>query len=485
MIGGKMLPGRIKAQSLRVRMMLLFTSVVGVLLTLSYLAFFGLLVHEIPKQLNRQLLETGRPLVSDIVTEPNAQDINRLDIPGEFFELLDASGNVLQRSANLSGPIDLTGLTVKSSHPVFGIATIGNTQQVRAALIPFQQGSVLRVLVVAIPTLGTNAVYDSFGRIALFFLPLSLLLTAGISALYVGRSLAPITALTEHAALMASQVKNPKGFWTPLPVSSPHDELGRLAVTFNDLLQGVDSAVRQLRQFVTDASHELRTPIAVLHGETELLLSKPRSVEDYQRTLHVFDDEFKKLTRIVEGLFTLSMADAGQLHLMSEPLYVNEVLEDACTLASYRARAKKIVVVRELNEGIASTGDEAFLHQMFLILLDNAVKYSGDGTQVRVTLAQQDGSIRVRFEDQGIGVPTEHLGRIFERFYRAAPAGNGEAHSGGLGLAIAQAIAQAHGGSIACESTPGTGSTFTVILPVVVPVIPSVELQPKQKLMFT
>jgi len=475
----------IKIQSLRIRMMLLFTTVVGVLLALSYLAFFGLLVHEIPKQLNRQLLETGRPLVSDIITEPNAQDINRLDIPGEFFELLDASGNVLQRSANLGAPIDLTGLTVNAVQPVFGIATFGNAQQVRVALIPFQQGNQLRALVVAIPTVGTNAVFDSFGRIALFLFPLSLLMTAGISALYVGRSLAPITALTQHAALMAKQVKNPKGFWAPLPVSSPHDELGHLAVTFNDLLRGVDSAVRQLRQFVTDASHELRTPLAVLHGETELLLSKPRSAEEYQKNLHVFDGEFKKLTRIVEGLFTLSMADAGQLHLMSEPLYVNEVLEEACGLASYRARAKNIAVVRELNEGIAFTGDEAFLHQMFLILLENAVKYSADGTQVRVTLTQQDEIIRARFEDQGIGVSNEHLGRIFERFYRAAPPGNGEAYSGGLGLAIAQAIAQAQGGSIECESTPGVGSTFTVFLPVATTMAPGNDVQPKQKLMFT
>ena len=474
-----------KIQSLRVRMMLLFTTVVGVLLALSYLAFFGLLVHEIPEQLNRQLLETGRPLVSDIVTEPNAQDINRLDIPGEFFELLDGSGGVLQRSANLADSIDLDGINLNATGPVFGIAKIGSAQTFRVALIPFQQASKRRVLVVGIPTLGTNAAFGSFSSIALFLFPLSLLLTAGISALYVGRSLAPITALTQHAALMADQVKNPKGFWTPLPVSSPHDELGRLAVTFNDLLQGVDSAVRQLRQFVTDASHELRTPLAVLHGETELLLSKPRSVEDYQKTLQVFDGEFKKLTRIVEGLFTLSMADAGQLHLMSEPLYVNEVLEEACTLASYRARTKNITVVRELNEGIASTGDEAFLHQMFLILLDNAVKYSSEGTRVRVTLAQQNGIIRAQFQDQGIGVPSEHLDRIFERFYRAAPPGTGEAHSGGLGLAIAQAIAQAQGGSIECESTLGLGSTFTVVLPVVAPAATSIESQPKQKLIFT
>jgi signal transduction histidine kinase len=294
----------------------------------------------------------------------------------------------------------------------------------------------------------------------------SLLVTAVISALYVGRSLAPIAALTEHAALMANRVTNREGFWRPLPISSPHDELGRLAQTFNHLLESVDAALRQLRQFVTDASHELRTPLSVLHGETELMLSKARTAEEYRETLCVFDGEFKKLTRIVEGLFTLSMADAGQLHLVSDPLYINETLEEACALVSFHARAKNIRILRDLDQEIPYVGDEAFLHQLFLILLDNAVKYSPSDTSVRVTLDFRDGEIRAAFADQGLGISPEHLPFIFERFYRAAPQSSGEAQSGGLGLAIAQAIVRAQGGSIECQSAPGVGSTFTVVLPI-------------------
>jgi signal transduction histidine kinase len=472
-----------KANTLRFRMMLLFCTVVGVLLAGSYLAFWGLLAHEIPNQLNRQLLETARPIIADLISEPDAQDIKRLDIHGEFFELMDPVGQVLQRSKNLASPIDLKGINPAVSGPTFGIAAIGNSESVRVALIPLQQGTQPRVLAVAIPTVGTNGVLESFGSIALLLLPLSLLLTAGISALYVGRSLAPITALTEHAALMAKRVTNRQGFWTPLPVSSPHDELGRLAETFNQLLQGVDSAVRQLRQFVTDASHELRTPLAVLHGETELLLSKPRSAEDYRQTLCVFDGEFKKLTRIVEGLFTLSMADAGQLHLASEPLYINEVLEEVCALVSSRARTKNIAIERELHQEMPYFGDEALLHELFLIFLDNAIKYSPSGTRVEVTLENHDAMIRARFRDQGIGISKEHLPFIFERFYRAAPSTSGEAQSGGLGLSIAQAIACAQGGFIECESTIGAGSIFTLILPAISP--RECVLEPKQKLILS
>jgi signal transduction histidine kinase len=467
-------------------MMLLFCSVVGVLLAGSYLAFWGLLAHEVPAQLNRQLLDTARPVVADIITESNAQDVNRMDIPGEFFELLDSGGHVLQHSLNLANPIALKEFGPSLSGPVFGLAVLGSSQPVRVAVIPFQQADhQQRFLVVAIPILGTTGALQSFRNVALLLLPLSLLLTAGISAFFVGRSLKPITALTQHAGLMAKRVTNRQGFWTPLPVSSPHDELGRLAETFNHLLQGVDSAVLQLRQFVTDASHELRTPIAVLQGETELLLSKPRTAEEYQKALHVFDDEFKKLTRIVEGLFTLSMADAGQLHLECEPMYVNEVLEEACALVSSRARARSISIVRELNQEVAYFGDEAFLHQLFIIFLDNAIKYSADGTQVHVTLDQRDDLIRVSFEDQGIGISDQHLPFIFERFYRAAPSSNGETHSGGLGLAIAQAIARAQGGSIECRSTAGIGSTFTVVLHAAIPAKDNTDEQPKQKLIFS
>jgi signal transduction histidine kinase len=351
-------------------------------------------------------------------------------------------------------------------------------------MIPFRQGAQQRVLAVAIPMFGTNRVLDTFGGIALLLFPLSLILTAAISAFYVGKSLEPVKALTQHAALMAKRVTNHQGFWTPLPVASRNDELGRLAETFNHLLQGVDSAVRQLRQFVTDASHELRTPLAVLHGETELILTKPRSADEYRNTLATFDGEIKKLTRIVEGLFTLSMADAGQLHLECEPLYINEVLEEACALITPRARSRNISVVRELNQEIAYNGDEAFLHELFLIFLDNALKYSNDGTQVCVALDKQNGTIRVRFEDQGIGIPAEHLPRIFERFYRAAPASSSDNHSGGLGLSIAQAIVRAQGGSIECESSPGAGSLFTIIFPVTFSAENTPENKAKQKLIL-
>jgi len=455
-----------KARTLRFRMIVLFCSVVAALLALSYLAFWALLDHEVRVQLDRQLEETARPIIADLISEPTVEDVNNLNIADEYFEILTPSGQVLQRSKNLSAPIDLKNVSTALSQPTFTVGSIADGHHVRVALIPYPQMGQPLVLAVAVRTSRFGSTLENFGSVTLLIFPLSLLLTAAISTFYVSKSLAPITELTNHAALMAKRVTNREGFWTPLPVSTRHDELSLLAETINQLLQRVDSSVRPLRQFVTDASHELRTPLSVLHGETQLLLSKPRSADEYRKTLCEFDDEFKKLTHIVEGLFTLSVADAGQLRLASEPLYLDEVLEEACALVAARANAKNIVISCELKPDIAFFGDEAFLRQLFLIFLDNAIKYSTDHKFIKVSLEKDDTNIRVRFADQGIGISFKHLPFIFERFYRASPSSNGGAHqSGGLGLAIARAIVEVHGGSIQCESVLGAGSTFTITLP--------------------
>jgi two-component system, OmpR family, sensor kinase len=459
-------------RSLRFRMMVLFSAVVGALLAGSYLSVLALLYTEVRVQLDRQLVEIIRPVMADLIAEPEVGDINQLNLPNQYFEVLDPSGKVLQQSVNLRGKnLGLSSGALDSAQTTFKTIEGGDRGRLRVILAPFRQGTEQVFLALAVPLRGIDRVLESFGTIIMVLAPLSLLLTAAFSAWYVGRALAPITALTQRAEQMAERVSSPerRKLWTPLVVKRPDDELGRLAETFNRMAAGVDTALSQLRQFVSDASHELRTPLAVLQGETELVLSQPRSAEEYVGTLHTIDDELKKLSRIVQGLFTLSMADAGQLRLARDPLYLNEVLDEACALILPRAQAKKIAIQPELSQEVPYLGDEAFLRQLFLIFLDNAVKYSPPRTSVKVKLAAEDGIVRAVFEDQGMGIPKEEQQRIFERFYRGFQAGPDEGQSGGLGLAIAQAIARSQGGSVECESTPGVGSTFTVTLPMVRP----------------
>jgi signal transduction histidine kinase len=449
-------------------MMLLFCAVVGILLAASCFGYYALLQREVSLQLDRQLQGAAAPVLRDLISEPNSQDINEFNLIDEYFELIDSSGRILQRSRNLDERMKQLEIDFRSSSKTV-CQTIRQHDGVtmRGCSIPFQRTAQTFFLLVSTPTREAEQALSNFSRVTFVLLPVSLLLTAVISAWYVGRSLQPIADLTAHAIQMTKRVSDPQrqGDLLLLPVKNPHDELGRLAATFNELLVHVDSALGQLRQFVSDASHELRTPLAVLQGETELLLSKCDLPANNAKTLALIHDELRKLSRIVESLFTLAMADAGQLRLAAEALYLNEVLEETCGLADQFARSKNITIGRRLQREIPYLGDEASFRELFFIFLDNAIKYSPRGSEIHVEIESQDNLIRVSFRDHGIGISPEHLPHIFERFYRVVENGAGETRSGGLGLAIAQAIVTSQRGTIQCESIIGVGSKFTVGLP--------------------
>lgn len=398
-----------RSTKIRLRMVILFCATAGLLLGVCYAGFYLLFQRVVREQLDARLNEIAAPVIADISGEPEDKDVDLLDIPDEYFEVLDKSGSVLQRSKNLHVNLPLD--------PKPGLQTIylPGEGEIRLSIIPFQAGEENWFFVAGESVRTVDSALATLRRFALALLPISL---AGTAIVF--------------------------GFYS------------------NNLLNRIDAVVRQLRQFVSDASHELRTPLSVLQGETELLLSRPRAPAEYETATRVMDSELKKLSRIVEGLFTLSMADAGQLRIMSEPLYLEEVLEESCGLAAGLANQKKIRIERALERDVLFHGDATFLRQLFLIFLDNAIKYSPAGKKVTVTLKKADG-VRIEFRDEGIGISKEDQFRIFERFFRAAP--SGETQSGGLGLSIAQAIVQAHHGTIECESTLGAGSLFTIRLP--------------------
>jgi two-component system OmpR family sensor kinase len=464
--------------SLRFRMIFLFCLVVGVLFAGTYVIIYSVFSREIEGQLDRGLRKAAQPIVADLVANPSRQDVFELDLPYEYFELLDASGDVLRSSKNLQGKhLEFDRALLNPSKIVFRTLTPEKDRRLRMAVVPFLLGKAQWYLAIAVPRRDTEEALETFRHTLIILWPATLLLIGLVALWYVSRSLRPIVNLTQNAAQLAEALAHPEKHVThmPLVITHPRDEVGQLSQTFNLLFDNVKAALGQLRQFVTDASHELRTPLAVVRGETELILSEKREPEDYEKTLFIIENEVKLLQRIVDGLFTLSMADAGQLRLAKQEVFVDEILEEACEMALALARPKGITIEHEIKHEILYVGDEAFLRQLFLIFLENAVKYSPPNTRVRAKLDCDDQSIRVDIHDQGLGIPPEHLPHIFERFYRASPNGGGT-RSGGLGLAIAQAIARALGGTIRCQTEVGHGSTFSVLLPVA----PAVELESRE-----
>ena len=453
-------------RSLRSRMMILFCAVVGVLLAVSFAGFYFMFGSVLHRQLDQQLTETAAPIIADLVADPAELDVEQLDIKGQYFEVIDDSGRVTQRSKNLSTPLALAVSHTDSGVVAFQTLSVPDLGEIRVGAVPFVAAGRSLRLVVGASTHDVESALETLRRSALILFPLSLLLTAAISGVYASRSLRPVAELTRHAAGMIERLSKASSTnGSPsADVGADSDELQALAHTFNRLFVSLETVVGQLRQFVSDASHELRTPLSVLRGETELLLTRSRSTAEYESALRIIDGELKKLSHIVDGLFTLSMADAGQLRVLAEPLYLEEVLEETCALAAPMASYKQIRIERKLQRDVRFSGDAAFLRQLFLIFIDNAIKYSPTGTRLKVSLAVGP-DVLIRFQDEGIGIPREYQPRIFERFFRVSQTGSGETQSGGLGLSIAQAIVQAHNGTIECESEPGIGSIFTVRLP--------------------
>jgi heavy metal sensor kinase len=294
-------------------------------------------------------------------------------------------------------------------------------------------------------------------------IPLLLVLSTLGGYLLARKSLQPVAVMTERAAHISATTLHER-----LPVANPSDELGRLAGVFNDLLARVGAAFEQQRQFIADASHELRTPVAIARGEAELALSRDeRTTEELRAALRTVREEMLALQRIVEDLFLLARAHAGERLVSPSEMYLGDLCAE-CVRSMRTLAARKQITVRYVgSDELPMRGDEALLRRLLLNLLDNAIKYTPAGGSVTITARAENGSYVLEVADTGGGVPAESKERVFDRFYRAQRARElGEPSSGaGLGLAIAKWIAQAHAGTLTLEKSDATGSVFRVTLP--------------------
>jgi two-component system OmpR family sensor kinase len=296
--------------------------------------------------------------------------------------------------------------------------------------------------------------------------PLALIL-ASLGGYFLARkSLAPVAAMSARAASIGAANLGER-----LPVINERSELGRLAQTINELLTRLDHSFEQQRRFMADASHELRTPVAIMCGESEVALSQAaRSTEEYRESLSILHDEGRRLTRIVEELFLLARADAGQYRFTPTPFYIDEAVGE-CVRAVRSLAAQRGIELhyRHTDDELFFRGDEGLIRQMVLNLLDNAIKYTPRGGQVSVRLESSGDNYRISVIDTGAGIPPEAQPHIFGRFYRADKArrrdGETDGSGAGLGLAIALWVAEMHGGRITVERTGKSGTTFVISLP--------------------
>lgn len=274
------------------------------------------------------------------------------------------------------------------------------------------------------------------------------------------KALAPVATLTEAARTVTE-----RNLHRELPRTHNHDELDQLAEVLNGMTARLNDSFTRIRDFTLHASHELKTPLTVLCGETESELRDESLSPALRERVVSRLDELRRLARIVDGLTLLAKADAGLISLQLSPLNFNELVRDnfADTLILAESSGQKVTLVD--CQPARVLGDAHRLRQLLLNLADNAVKYNQPGGSVLMRLTTQNGAAQFTISNTGPGIAQELLPRVFERFFRGDPAHSGSIEGCGLGLSIAQWIASAHRGSIEIESVPHQSTTVTVRLP--------------------
>jgi len=292
------------------------------------------------------------------------------------------------------------------------------------------------------------------------------LAVAVVLALLAGRLLATRCLQPIQGVAAAAERIRAGTLGQRIPLTGTGDELDRLAGTLNNMLERIDHYVRQVQRFTADASHELRTPLAALRGSAEVALSRERSAEELREVLEQTIEHYNRLQRIAEDLLLLARADAGENILHRERLLLNDAVADVVDLYGPLAEDRKLELRLHVGEAIWIDADGGRLKQLVGNLLDNAIKYTPPCGQITVELKTRNGLAEIVVADTGIGIPPEDLPRVFDRFYRVDRS-RASQHSGGagLGLSICRSIAEAHGGGIETQSSPGSGTRFVVALP--------------------
>jgi len=296
-------------------------------------------------------------------------------------------------------------------------------------------------------------------RVLAIVTPLLILITGGMSWWVASTALAPMTLMAARADTLTSQSTD----WR-LPGATTRDELGSLARAFNRLLDRLSTVLRLQRQFMADASHELRTPVSVIQTAAEVTLDREaRESWEYRDALAIISEQSARLTRMVDDMMVLARADAGAYPLTPSLLYLDEIVAECVRAVSVIAATRAVALVTHLQPDVSMIGDDGLLRRLTMNLLDNAVQYTPTGGTVTVALTRDSTFATITFSDTGPGIPDADRERVFERFVRLDPA-RSDKSGAGLGLPIAQWIAAEHGGTLTVEPNDGGGCRFVARL---------------------
>ncbi len=475
---------QIGRQTIRVRLTAWYILVLGGVLVF----FSALLYHTLDQALDDQVdahlrLSADQALGALTVADGQVRvpptegenEITPLAEQGLLVRVIQPDGQVVTNLGSfrtVATPADLLA-AVRQGQAQFTQANVpGTDTPVRLYARPYVvEGRVYGAIVVGQSLQPNHAVLQELLVILALVVPLTLALASAGGLFLANRALQPIDRLTRAAQQISAQDLSQR-----LNLDLADDEVGRLAHTFDRMLARLDEAFGRQRQFTADASHELRTPLAIMKGQIGVTLNRDRAPADYQIVLTDLEEEVDRLTRLVDDLLLLARADDPSPVLQPEPVDLSTLLLLVADQIHPLATAKALTVQLHIASDLYVPGDPDKLFRLFLNLLDNAVKYTPPQGQISIRATSTDpAQVVVEIADSGPGISADQVEQIFERFHRADTARSRATGGWGLGLAIAQSIAVAHGGVIEAHPAATGGSVFTVRLPRDLTAVPCVN----------
>lgn len=460
-------------KTIRVRLTLWYVALLAFILVAFSTALYVALARSLDQQVDSNLRVIAEQLVSVVNIEQgqidfqngegDTSDAANVRARGYLVRLVDANGLVLDtnpRFANLS--VDAHMLEAARRGQSSLDTVMFNGQPFRIYTVPITENAQFYgALQVAQPLDEVENTLRALLLLLAAIVPLTVAFASGLGYWFAWRALAPIDQITHAAQRISAEDLSRR-----LNLNLLDDEVGRLARTFDAMLARLDAAFRREREFTANASHELRTPLTVMRGEIDVTLQRKRSIAEYEHALRNLGDDVDHLTELVNDLLLLARADANRLPVQVAMVNAARLVQRVADEMQTVANAKTItLVIMKVDESLVVWADEDKLLRVLLNLVDNAIKFTPKGGQVTLAVSRDGSNAVFAVSDTGIGIPAEHLARIFERFYRVDGSRSSRTGGAGLGLAIAQALVAAQGGTIHVESAVGQGTRFSVRLP--------------------
>ena len=416
----------------------------ALLIAIVFIVIYQVIYYSVDNHINDDINDEVKKHLGEIEIDRNntyliqvdqwrAREHNTVDVNPVFVQFHDINNQLIDKSPNLKGI--LLKLYDKDKDNVL-IDTYLNKKPIRQIQVPLvDDNKIIGHVIVAMSLDDATMILSNLKNILLIAFPLILVVLFLIARLIAGRSIKPVTSIIETSSKITKDNLKAR-----IQLPNNKDELHTLSETINNLLDRIENAIEREKQFTSDASHELRTPLAVIKGTMEVLIRKPREKQEYEDKINFCIKEVDRLNNLVDQLLLLARFENQKQNIRSEQVYLNSLILDSIARFSDRIKEKKITIVSNFHEDYYIKSDAYLVSIIFSNIISNAIKYSNDNGKIIIHLSNENSKIICSVSDNGIGISSEDLDKIFNSFYRSDVSSHPEIKGTGLGLSIVKRL---------------------------------------------